>query len=222
MAWTPSTIHEMQSFLAKFRQLTSFGMNATLTFNHCDNNVQVTLQASLGSWSLPVAGNNGNKPSRIRRRKRRQEARNKLNADLKEASNVKDAEIVINKTVNSTDVKNDECKTSTSPNMNDSLPSKLCSTYSTNPLLFTNMKNLPPETYELGNGNTISDVLSADHDAPLDSNAIDHAISKMSNNQPPMIKCGNCQKVLETIEDIRWHNETRYGQENCRILKSML
>ena len=34
--------------------------------------------------------------------------------------------------------------------------------------------------------------------------------------------CEECQKVLETPDDIKWHFETTYGKEDCKILKSML
>ena len=34
--------------------------------------------------------------------------------------------------------------------------------------------------------------------------------------------CDVCQKVFETPDDIKWHRETKYGREDCKILKSML
>ena len=34
--------------------------------------------------------------------------------------------------------------------------------------------------------------------------------------------CRECQKMLETKDDMMWHYETKYGQEDCAILKSML
>ena len=39
---------------------------------------------------------------------------------------------------------------------------------------------------------------------------------------PRVVKCEECQKVLETPDDIKWHYETTYGKEDCKILKSML
>ena len=35
-------------------------------------------------------------------------------------------------------------------------------------------------------------------------------------------KCDVCQKVFETQDDVKWHRETQYGREDCKILKSML
>ena len=35
-------------------------------------------------------------------------------------------------------------------------------------------------------------------------------------------KCKVCQKSLETRDDVSWHLESKYGREDCRILKSML
>ena len=35
-------------------------------------------------------------------------------------------------------------------------------------------------------------------------------------------KCDVCQKVFETPDDVKWHRETQYGREDCKILKSML
>ena len=34
--------------------------------------------------------------------------------------------------------------------------------------------------------------------------------------------CNMCQKVLETIDDYKWHYETKHGREDCRLLRSML
>ena len=39
---------------------------------------------------------------------------------------------------------------------------------------------------------------------------------------PRVVKCEEYQKVLETPDDIKWHYETTYGKEDCKILKSML
>ena len=35
-------------------------------------------------------------------------------------------------------------------------------------------------------------------------------------------QCSNCQKVLWTIDDYKWHYETQHGREDCRLLRSML
>ena len=37
-----------------------------------------------------------------------------------------------------------------------------------------------------------------------------------------VIQCRSCKKVCETLDDFKWHKESKYGQEDCRILKSML
>lgn len=34
--------------------------------------------------------------------------------------------------------------------------------------------------------------------------------------------CNNCQKTLLTIDDYKWHFETKHGREDCRILRSMM
>ena len=34
--------------------------------------------------------------------------------------------------------------------------------------------------------------------------------------------CSNSQKVLRTIDDYKWHYETKHGREDCRLLRSML
>ena len=39
---------------------------------------------------------------------------------------------------------------------------------------------------------------------------------------PDFLQCITCEKVFETQDDMRWHNETKYGREDCSILRSML
>ena len=36
---------------------------------------------------------------------------------------------------------------------------------------------------------------------------------------PDLIQCKTCQRKFETMDDFRWHKETRIGQDHCRILK---
>ena len=42
---------------------------------------------------------------------------------------------------------------------------------------------------------------------------------KTATTHPP---CLVCKKTFETEDDITWHTETKYGREDCVILKSML
>ena len=39
---------------------------------------------------------------------------------------------------------------------------------------------------------------------------------------PDLIQCKTCQRKFETMDDFRWHKETQIGQDDCRILRSML
>jgi hypothetical protein len=39
---------------------------------------------------------------------------------------------------------------------------------------------------------------------------------------PDILLCISCQKVFETLDNMRWHNENKYGREDCKILRSML
>ena len=34
--------------------------------------------------------------------------------------------------------------------------------------------------------------------------------------------CPTCEKKFETIDDVRWHYDTKIGREDCSILRSML
>ena len=49
-----------------------------------------------------------------------------------------------------------------------------------------------------------------------------HTLLKKSLARTYPIKCDVCNKILENLEDVKWHTETKYGIEDCRILKSML
>ena len=31
-----------------------------------------------------------------------------------------------------------------------------------------------------------------------------------------------CEKMLETQDDMKWYYQTKYGREDCAILKSMI
>ena len=83
MATTTSTYFELQSFLWKFAQLSSFGLDAKINFNSCKGSIQVNLSADIGSMlqppllTPPECGNFNfrGKPSRVRRRTRQKETR---------------------------------------------------------------------------------------------------------------------------------------------------
>ena len=50
-----------------------------------------------------------------------------------------------------------------------------------------------------------------------------HYIQQLDGNiSPDVSQCSNCEKVLCTIDDYKWHYETKHGREDCRLLKSML
>ena len=50
-----------------------------------------------------------------------------------------------------------------------------------------------------------------------------HYIPQLDGNISPNVsQCSNCEKVLWTIDDYKWHYETKHGREDCRLLKSML
>ena len=70
----PTMLAEMASFLSKLSQLNSFGFNAQLNFNACGGRKFVNMEADLSHASdycqyLPKTRT---KPSRLRRRRRRQ------------------------------------------------------------------------------------------------------------------------------------------------------
>ena len=39
---------------------------------------------------------------------------------------------------------------------------------------------------------------------------------------PDLMKCNKCEKTFETRDDITWHQENKYGQEDCLILEKMM
>ena len=73
-----STFCEIQSFLSKFYHLSSLGINANISFGSDKGNVHVNFEADLGSL-LPtmqsLSSKQHQKPSKIRRRRRRSKAR---------------------------------------------------------------------------------------------------------------------------------------------------
>ena len=73
-------VWEFQSFLGKFTQLTDHGSLSTLSFNNNGDTVTVNLSSTFSTivqtpeTSSPAASSKCVKPSRMRRRKRRQDA----------------------------------------------------------------------------------------------------------------------------------------------------
>ena len=65
---------ELLSFLSKFQQLNSCGRNATLNLNSYHGSIFVNFHVELG-FPHPVPWPNNQKPSRVRRRKRRADIR---------------------------------------------------------------------------------------------------------------------------------------------------
>ena len=74
-----SVFAEVQSFVTKFMQLTSLGLHGSLNLSNNDGRMLVNFSMDLGSLLSPSSENFASshrvKPSRVRRRKRRENAR---------------------------------------------------------------------------------------------------------------------------------------------------
>ena len=75
-------LDEIQSFASKFAHLTSLGFDGSLTFDNNSGKIRASLIVNLGSICQEVNASSSSKPSKIRRKRRRQIARNN-NPDLK-------------------------------------------------------------------------------------------------------------------------------------------
>merc|ERR1712142_1175888 len=73
-----STYFEIESFISKFTTLTSYGHTADLRFTSLNGNINVDFKASLGIVNPFQESYQHVKPSRVRRRQRRRENRDKL------------------------------------------------------------------------------------------------------------------------------------------------
>merc|ERR1712142_1033752 len=73
-----STYFEIESFISKFTSLTSYGHTADLRFTSLNGNISVDFKASLGIVNPVQESYQHVKPSRVRRRQRRKENRDKL------------------------------------------------------------------------------------------------------------------------------------------------
>ena len=60
---------------------------------------------------------------------------------------------------------------------------------------------------------------------------LDHAKQQMMteklllskpNPAPDLMKCAECEKIFEDIDDMKWHQENQYGKEDCVILQKMM
>ena len=58
-------------------------------------------------------------------------------------------------------------------------------------------------------------------DSSVDPSLTSHLGAKVKPSQFPCI-CQDCKKVLDSIDDLKWHTDTKYGREDCRILQSMI
>ena len=86
---TFSAIQEMHSFVAKFNQLAGCGINSCLSFNSYNGKLFVNMTAEIGdsphqasSQAVPPRQYENVKPSRIRRRKRREQLRRSAETNL--------------------------------------------------------------------------------------------------------------------------------------------
>ena len=73
-----STYFEIESFISKFTTLTSYGHTADLRFTSLNGNINVDFKASLGIVNPFQESYEHVKPSRVQRRQRRKENRDKL------------------------------------------------------------------------------------------------------------------------------------------------
>ena len=78
---TSRTLQEVHSFVSKFAYLTDIGINANLVFNSFNGNVCASFNVNLGPIQQEFSRRSNCKPSKIRRRQRRQNARNNSEVD---------------------------------------------------------------------------------------------------------------------------------------------
>ena len=100
-----ATFMEMNSFLGKFSQLSTFGFNASLTFKSHDGIITAKLEAELGSHYSPKPSSNQvssksqllkkTKPSRVRRRNFRKVAQSeKSSSEILESDNLSSENLI--------------------------------------------------------------------------------------------------------------------------------
>ena len=100
-----ATFMEMNSFLGKFSQLSTFGFNASLTFKSHDGIITAKLEAELGSHYSPKPSSNQvssksqllkkTKPSRVRRRNFRKVAQSeKSSSKILESDNLSSENLI--------------------------------------------------------------------------------------------------------------------------------
>ena len=82
-----STYFEIESFISKFTFLTSHGYLADLRFSNLHGKINVEFKANLGTLNTTQDSQRRMKPSRIRRRQRRKENREKVNNSSTETMN---------------------------------------------------------------------------------------------------------------------------------------
>ena len=41
-------------------------------------------------------------------------------------------------------------------------------------------------------------------------------------HSPDLLRCQECEKIFETKEDMKWHQQNKYGREDCIILQKMM
>ena len=79
---------------------------------------------------------------------------------------------------------------------------------------------------------SVQQTVSLPPTAPSTPHYMTKYLLEPSSNQEPSVgkpqpapdphQCQVCEKMLETGDDVKWHYETRYGREDCAILKNML
>jgi len=207
---------EMQSFIWKFMQLTNLGYDANLDVKSNQGKIQVCLQVELNDSQAvypqqhPVLV----KPmSNARSRRRRRRLRRKT-TDSKEANMTnteeKSQSLSSEKLVpvgNSViyEVSKDSVKENASP-----LPIIPVITAPKDQSTQTDEKTIPFGWMPLPPRLTLQPTLQ-----PLSSSSYQYHPSFPS-------KCPDCQKEFQAIDDYKWHNDTKYGREDCQILRSML
>ena len=83
------------------------------------------------------------------------------------------------------------------------------------------------ERISLSNHPSVS-IPSSNHSTYL---TLDHAkqlmlqekpLLRKPNSAPDLMKCAKCEKVFQDRDDMEWHQENKYGQEDCIILQKMM
>ena len=216
---------EMQSFMWKFIQLTNLGYDANLDVKSNDGKIKVCLQVELND----VQGNFLDRadvqtvyPSHTvphksisNARSRRRQLRRKRNAfkdaqiftSVAKVGSLTSKQPIHNSCSDTEEVSTDAKNELASPLPMEPVtpPSKILSTQNVEATTIPFQWTPSPSQITLHEKSSIQPVL------PLFSH---------SNPSAPS-QCPECQKVFDTIDDYKWHYNTKYGREHCHILQSM-